>query len=126
MADTNNETSELVDDDVLPEEYPPERPYGVNERLTATEEQSGESLEERARRERPDRLSSDQDRVGRLFATGDEDGVDDEGDEIAFEMPIDLTEREGTDREEVMSAEEAAMHLTGPPPMHDSDGYVDN
>src|SRR4051794_40282489 len=107
MADENNDQAELLDEDVLPEAYPPERPYGVHERLTPAEEQGGESVEERARRERPDRLGSDQGRVGRLFARDDDEAVDDESDEVAFEMPIDLTDRETTDREEVMGAEEA-------------------
>ena len=30
------------------------------------------------------------------------------------------------EREGELSAEEAAMHLTDPPPMHDDDGYVDD
>ena len=41
MTDENDGTdarSEQLDDDVVPEDYPPERPYGVDERLTPAEE----------------------------------------------------------------------------------------
>jgi hypothetical protein len=137
MPDENNETSQLVDDDVVPEEYPPEQPYGVNERLTAAEEQGGESFDDRTRRTRPDRLGSDEGRVGQLIDLTDEDGVDVEPDAVAREASTawrrdqldpgdpsagrDMTQ----DREEVIPAEEAAMHLTAEPPMGDGDGYID-
>src|SRR5438445_4318888 len=120
MSDFEDEQAELLDDDVLPEEYPPEQPYGVGERLTPAEEQGGESVEDRRRRERPDRLGADEDRVGQLVAPDEETGPDEEADEVAFEVPpalrrdqrdpSDLTGMEGTDREEVIPAEEAAMH----------------
>jgi hypothetical protein len=138
MADENDDTSELLDDDVVPEEYPPEQPYGVGERLTAAEEQSGESVEQRRRRERPDHLGEDIGRVGQLIAPGDEEGIDLESDAIATEVaphrrrdqldPGDPTvDQDMTqDREEVLSAEEAAMHLTDDPPMDDDDGYVND
>src|SRR3954469_15207058 len=141
MADTNNEESQLLDDDVVPEEFPPEQPYGVNERLTAEEEQVGESLEDRVKRERPDHLGQDVGRVGTLVAPGGEGTGDYEGDEVAEEIapqarrdqldPGDLgfgdsTLRDVTqEKEGVMPAEEAAMHLTEPPPMGDGDGYLE-
>ena len=137
MADENNETSQLLDDDVVPEEFPPEQPYGVNERLTPREEQGGESVDERRRRERPDHLGTDPGRVGQLIDLTDEDGVDAEPDAVAEEVapgwrrdqldpgdPVlssDMTQ----DKEEVIPAEEAAMHLTSPPPMGDGDGYIE-
>lgn len=133
MSDTNE--SELLDDDVVPEEYPPEQPYGVNERLTAGEEQVGESLEDRVRRERPDNLGSDVGRVGQLV---DDGGADVEADLVAEEVapgmrrdqmdPGDPSAGEwmAQDKEEVIPAEEAAMHITEDPPMGDGDGYVDD
>jgi hypothetical protein len=140
MSDVNPDASVDLDEDVLPEEYPPEQPYGVNERLTAEEEQVGESLEDRVKRERPDNLGEDVGRVGRLVAPGGEGGGDYEADEVAEEIAPrirrDQLDAEDAgfggdmrdavqEREEVMPAEEAAMHLTEPPPMGDGDGYVD-
>ena len=128
MTDSNDE-AELLDDDVVPEEYPPEQPYGVNERLTAAEEQVGESLADRVKRERPDTLGTDEGRVGQLVAPGGEGSGDDEATEVADEIaprmrrdqrdPGDPSDdRDMTqDKEEVMPAEEAAMHLTDDPPL---------
>jgi hypothetical protein len=143
MSDTNNEESQLLDDDVLPEEYPPEQPYGVNERLTAAEEQIDEPLADRVKRERPDSLSPGRDtEVGRLVAPGGDEGLDLEDQEVASEIarqprrdqldPGDLgagdsTLRDtATERGDVMSAEEAAMHVTDEPPMGDGDGYLED
>lgn len=141
MPDENNEVSQELDEDVLPEEYPPEQPYGVNERLTPEEEQMGESLEDRVKRERPDHLGSDVGRVGRLVAPGGDGGVDDEATEIADEIAPSMRRDQldagdpgfggelrdfAAEREEVIPAEEAAMHLTDPPPMGDGDGYVED
>lgn len=132
-----SDESELLDDDVVPEEYPPEQPYGVNERLTPEEEQMGESFEDRTRRERPDHLGEDVGRVGTLVAPGGDEGLDTEADEVASEIaprlrrdqldPGDPTAGDymTQDKEEVMSAEEAAMHLADAPPMGDGDGYID-
>ena len=139
MSDVNPDAAVDLDEDALPEEYPPEQPYGVNERLTAEEEQAGESFEARTKRERPDRLGDDEGRVGRLVAPGGDEGDDDEADEVAFEVRpgIRRDQRDAgdpgfggdlfdtaQDREEVIPAEEAAMHLTDDPPMDDDDGYV--
>src|SRR4051794_26285419 len=137
MADTNNEQSQLLDDDVVPEEFPPEQPYGVNERLTPRDEQGGESFEQRIRRERPDRLGEDVGRVGTLVAPGGDEGIDDEADQVATEFdrgmrrdqldPGTVFDRDvAQDKEEVVPAEEAAMHLTDEPPMGDGDGYLDD
>ena len=134
MSDVNPDASVDLDDDTIPEEYPPEQPYGVNERLTAAEEAVGESLEDRVKRERPDHLGEDVGRVGTLVDGG---GPDDEPDAVAEEVAPGLRRdqldaeddftRESSvqDREEVIPAEEAAMHLTEDPPMGDGDGYVD-
>ena len=62
-------------------------------------------------------------RMGQFVRPGD-GGMDEEGDEVA--MLFDDNVRDfGADTEEVVPAEEAAMHLTDPPDMHDSDGYLD-
>jgi len=84
-------------------------------------------------------VHDDEGRVGRLVAPGGDEGDDEEADEVAFEIrpgirrdqrdagdpgsggdPFDTAQ----DREEVIPAEEAAMHLTDDPPMDDDDGYV--
>src|SRR5436190_8555691 len=86
MADIDNNQSELLDDEVVPEEFPPEQPYGVNERLTPRDEQGGDSYDERSRRERPDRLGEDVGRVGAIVAPGGDEDIDDEADEVASEV----------------------------------------
>jgi hypothetical protein len=64
--------------------------------------------------------------VGTLVAPDGGLGEDDEAAEVAFEVREmggagwDMAQ----DMEEVQSAEEAAMHITEPPPMGDGDGYV--
>jgi hypothetical protein len=128
MTDAYEDGAEQVDEDVLDGEYPPERPLGVDERLTAAEEQVGESARRRAAREEPDRAGrGDPDLVGQLVAPGDEEGTDDEDQEIALEAELDdgYGDWSTQDLEEVAPAEEAAMHLTADPPMGDGDGYVD-
>lgn len=126
MADDDNEQSEGLDDDVVPEEFPPEQPYGVDERLTAAEEQVDEPLADRRERDRPDTLGADVGRVGTLV---DEGGPDTEADMVAEEIdPGSPTADEDMtqDDEEVLPAEEAAMHLTDAPPMGDGDGYLED
>jgi hypothetical protein len=125
----DDDRAEVLDEDTLGDlEYPPEEPLAVDDPLTPAEEQVGESIADRARREARgvgDRRGDD--RVGPLVAPGDGD-VDDEAEEIAIELRDDdetlydvVQEREGE-----LSAEEAAMHLTDPPPLHDDDGYVED
>jgi hypothetical protein len=148
MSDMNNEESQLLDDDVVPQEYPPDQPLGVDERLTPIEEQSGETLGHRVAREVPDDLGIEDERtgdyrqVGTLVDAGDEYNLDLEADmvasEIAPEVPLeqldsgdlafgDDTLRDVTqEKEGTMPAEEAAMHLTDPPPMGDGDGYLED
>lgn len=147
MSDTNNEESQLLDDDVLPEEFPPDRPLGVNERLTPEEEQVGESLAERVAREEPDPLTQVLDQeaeapeVGTLVRPGGDQGLDVEGDEVAVAIGDDdlgaLSEDDlvsgdadlrdvAQERMQTVPAEEAAMHLTEDPPMGDGDGYLED
>lgn len=130
MSDPNN--AELLDEDVIGEEYPPEQPLVVNEDPGAMD-----SVAERSKRERPDNLGEDVGRVGQLVDAGDESNLDLEADAVASEVaprqrrdqmdPSDPTLGDWSvqDREEVIPAEEAAMHLTDPPPMGDGDGYID-
>lgn len=66
--------------------------------------------------------------LGTLVDGGDEAGVDDEADAVAYEDREDDptgVDRATQDLGEVQPAEEAAMHITGDPPMGDGDGYVD-
>src|SRR4051794_31729856 len=95
MADTptDRDDAEFADDDNLEglADYPPEQPLGVDERLTPVEEQAGERFDRTiAHREQPDRPEHDRDpgRVGALVAPGDTDvdALDDEKDEVAWEM----------------------------------------
>src|SRR5690606_515915 len=54
--------SEMLDDDVLPPEYPPDRPLGVDQYGTTwQEERVDEPLEDRVRREEPDVVALDPD-----------------------------------------------------------------
>jgi hypothetical protein len=55
MATSDDDVSELLDDDVLTSEYPPDRPLGVNQYgTTPQEERVDEPIAERVRREEPD------------------------------------------------------------------------
>jgi hypothetical protein len=132
MSEVDDNKAELLDDDVIEGDYPSDDPVAVDERLTAIEEQSGESFGHRvaAREDHREDLAEndDADRVGTLVAPDEGAGFDDEPDEVAYEVAgfggagWDTTQ----DKEEVLSAEEAAMHLTSPPPMGDGDGYVED
>ena len=148
MSDFNNEESQLLDDDVLPEEFPPDRPMGVNERLTPAEEQVDEPLADRVAREEPDPLvqaleeEAAADEVGTLVAPGGDAGPDTEADAVAVALGTedDLGALSADDilagqpdlrdmaqeRMNTAPAEEAAMHLTDPPPMGDGDGYLED
>lgn len=124
-ADDNEDvTAELLDDDVIDGEYPPDEPLGVDERLTPIEEQSGESFGHRVTREDDGDRDVDPGRVGPLVSAEDAGGeelaidIRDEGDATLSDV---TQEKEG-----VEPAEVAAVHLTAPPPMHDSDGYLDD
>ena len=143
MPDDDN-LSELLDDDKLPAEYPPDEPLGVDEEaLTVRGQQTDEPLEERVQREEPEVFAAsgvDDEPVGPLVAPGGEQGLDLTKETIASEAGIvpdpgdlaaddiasgDTTTRDvATERVESRSAEEDAMHLTEDPPMGDGDGYV--
>jgi hypothetical protein len=136
MSDPQDRSEEVDEEVVGDGEYPPERPVGVGERLTGAEEQVGETARRRDAREEPEASGSgdggeEEEGVGPLVAPGDEEGVDDEAQEVAVEAQVTADEGAGwtdwttQDREEVVPAEEAAMHLTADPPMGDGDGYVD-
>lgn len=137
--------SELTDDDKLASEYPPDEPVGAEEYgTTAREQVVPESLEERVAREEPDlRLGGEIEpdvHVGTLVDPEQGLGPDVTAEAVARELDPegpgaldvddavsgDPTTRDvAQEREAGESAEEAAMHLTDPPPMGDGDGYVD-
>lgn len=142
MPDDAN-LSELLDDDKLPPEYPPDEPLGVFEdELTVRGEQTDEPLEERVEREEPEVWEQEpaDDPVGRLVdpepgqeldltkeavARSVDDGFDRDDLETGDIAAGDTTTRDvATERVGDMSAEEAAVHLTDDPPMGDGDGYM--
>lgn len=137
--------SELTDDDKLAAEYPPDEPLGVEEYgTTAREQVVPESLEERVAREEPDPLlggDADPDLdVGTLVDPDQGVGPDVTAESVASELESDdlgtldpddpvagdpTTRDVAQERGGVEAAEEAAMHLTDPPPMGDGDGYLE-
>lgn len=113
--------SELLDDDVLPPEYPPDRPLGVDEYGTTwQEERVDEPLEERVRREEPDVVDLDADTDLEGVDVGDtgeddlhgsvvppaEDRLDD-GDPVGG----DPSRRDVATERVAAPAEEAAVHV---------------
>ena len=143
-----NVDSEMVSDvDDDPEgslAFPPDRPLGVEDYGTrASEERVDEPLEERLRREVPDpaawsedvddpeevRLELDgedaasddaDDRLDRVAPVGRlvDPGADDDSEDLDDEEPDAVADlADGSD----LSAEEAAIHLTGAPPFRADD-----
>ncbi len=144
MTDDPN-LSELLDDDKLPAEYPPDRPLGVEDPgVTADHGAIGDSLAERVAREEPDTLappSSDAGALGHLVEPDAGSGPDLEADLVASVADADDlgameagdvaggsdTLREvATERVDDRSAEELAMHVTEEPPLLDGDSYLDD
>ena len=143
MSDDANH-SELLDDDVLPDEYPPERPLGVEDPgVTADHGAIGDSLAERVAREEPDVVpvpSSDDGAVGTLVEPDLGLVTDVEADLVASAIEEDLgalgvgdptagdeTLRDvATERVDGRSAEELAIHLTDDPPLLEGDSYLDD
>ncbi len=141
MPDDDN-LSELLDDDKLPAEYPPDEPLGVDEEaLTVRGQQTDEPIADRVEREVPDMLGGmDDDSVGPLVAPGGDEGIDLTKESVASEVGAapdrddldaediasgDNTLRDvATERVEPRTAEEEAMHLTDDPPLGDGDGYL--
>jgi hypothetical protein len=128
--DDPQDQAEALDDDRLNDEFPPERPLGVEEYgVTEAEERFGEPLEERVLREEPDFgevaavdlggepiVLIDPNPVGELDHDGSavaegvesEVGAFDEGDPVAG----DPTLRDvATERDAPVPAEEAAIHV---------------
>ena len=68
--------------------------------------------------------TNDDERMGQFIRPGN-GSSDDEAEEVAQLLRDDGQPLYGADRDEVVPAEEAAMHLTDPPEMHDTDGYFD-
>ena len=144
MSDDPN-LSELLDDDKLPDEYPPDRPLGVEDPgVTADHGAIGDSLAERVAREEPVELappSSDDGAIGHLVEPDLGIGPDLEPDLVAAlgdEDPIgamepgdlaggaDTLRDVATERIDDRSAEELAMHITEEPPLLDGDSYLDD
>jgi len=98
-------------DKIDDEDFPPERPLGVDEfGTTQAEEDRGESLDRRLRREDDRRdLSDEPQPVGRLLPPDDQPGEDTTAEEVAVQGNLDDDDQ----RPEELSAEEAAVHLEG-------------
>jgi hypothetical protein len=124
---SEEDLSEVLDQDKLPGEFPPDQPmasfdYGV----TPQEQRVQEPLSERVKRERPDdAFVGEEGRVGRLVAPDEGVHEDVEGAEIATAVdevaPHDLpvgdvgtgdstTYDVATELTQDLSAEEAAVH----------------
>lgn len=142
MSDDPN-LSELLDDDTLPDEYPPERPLGVEDPgVTADHGAIGDSLAERVAREEPDVLPepADAGALGHLVEPDLGMAVDDEADLVASVVDAELgslaegdpvagdpTLRDvATERVDDRSAEELAIHVAEDPPLLEGDSYLDD
>lgn len=144
MTDDPN-LSELLDDDKLPEEYPPEQPLGVDDAgVTADHGAIGDSLEQRVAREQPEVVpqpSADDGAVTHLVAPDEGTAPDLEKDVVATTTDDDETgaleandiaggtdtDRDvATERIDDRSAEELAVHATDDPPLLDGDSYLDD
>jgi hypothetical protein len=98
LEDTVNQDEGLM----APRDYPVAvDDYGV----TANEQRTPETLQDRLAREEPDVFMGDEDTVGRLVEPDAGGLFDDEATAIAIETEDDAGE----------SAEEAAMHITDTP-----------
>lgn len=144
MSDDPN-LSELLDDDKLGEEYPPERPLGVEDQgVTADHGAIGDSLAERVAREVPDAVpppTSDDGAVGHLLEPDEGSAPDIEADVVATALGEDDlgaldagdiaagtdTDRDvATERIDDRTAEELAVHVTEDPPLVETDSYLDD
>lgn len=145
MTDDPN-LSELLDDDKLPEEFPPEEPLGVEDPgVTADHGAVGDSVAERAAREVPEvsaAPSADDGAVGHLLAPDEGSAPDTEEDMVASAVPDDdlpggaapgdqpvgteSFDDIATERVDDRSAEELAVHVTSDPPFDPDDSYLDD
>lgn len=126
---SDNQPGELLDDDKLGGEYPPEQPLGATAYgTTAAEQAVGESLAERVAREEPDVLVPGD--AGMELVQPDEGAhADVEGAEVAMLARNDLGPLSdddplagdpslrdvATELEGAIPAEEAAMHIIDEP-----------
>ena len=138
-AGDQQQWAESLDDDKLTPEYPPDRPVGVDEYgVTAAEETVPESVADREQRYQPDFDEQDEDagaqsELGPLVRPDEGAPPDAEKQEVAGERaqvrPGDIsvddqqsgdpTQRDVAQERPAgdVPAEDAAMHLTDPPPM---------
>ena len=129
-ARDDQDIAESLDDDKLPGDYPPDEPMGVDDYgVTAAEELTDEPLEERVAREVPERGRPVDRGIGTLLDPDEGGSSDQEPDAVATLQQQDDDETlddVAQERVDDVSAEEAAMHLTDPPPMGDGDGYLED
>jgi hypothetical protein len=124
---TEDEKSEVLDDDKLVSDFPPDQPLASNDYgVTPAQQRIPEPIDERVRREKPESATVGQsDDVGRLVAPDEGQRPDDERSMIADDIeevpphdrPVgdvgtgDTTTYEtATELSRDVSAEEAAVH----------------
>ncbi|HWH34242.1 MAG TPA: hypothetical protein VNT56_02885 [Acidimicrobiales bacterium] len=128
MADDPNR-SELLDEDKLTGEYPPDRPLGVDDTDLEGSGHGDESLAERVAREEPDRpdlAERAEEPIGPLVSPDAEVGRDTTKDEVATVAGPDEQDlaEPASERGAELAAEEAAVHRTDDPPLGGDDDYV--
>lgn len=130
FASDDKNLSELVDDDKLPEEYPPDEPTAVDDYgTTAREQVVPEPIDERVAREEPDQglggsAGSDVE-VGELVEPDAGAGTDETAEAVAHEEPEHGSRPLPPEQSVPQSAEGEAVHRTEEPPMGDGDGYLE-
>lgn len=124
---SEDDLSEVLDDDKLPGEYPPDQPMGsFDYGVTPQEQRVQEPIAERVKREKPeDAMVGEEGRVGRLVAPDEGVHEDTEGAEVATDVdrvaphdrPVGATQTGdsttydvATELTQDLSAEEAAVH----------------
>ena len=129
---SEEDLSEVLDDDKLPGDFPPDQPMGsFDYGVTPQEQRVPEPIEERVARERPDdAFVGEEGRVGRLVAPDEGVHADDEAAAVArdvdrvssHDLPVgdvgtgdSTTYDVATELTQDLSAEEAAVHLRDTP-----------
>ncbi|WP_370327958.1 hypothetical protein [Euzebya sp.] len=112
-----------LDADLLPEEFPDDRPLAAREYgITEAEQARRESLDRRLRREEPEDLpvgARDDDESPDLLSDGDDDGHDLVKDLTALRARWDADRDDSGQPRSPRSAEEDAVHVVDEPDLLD-------
>ena len=115
MADAQDR-AEGLDDDKIPDEYPPFEPLGIDHYgTTAAEERWDQPLAERVEAEEPEELPLTDDDAGFELVEPDEGARPDTEAAAVAEMVTSELDDTALEREGVRPAEEAAMHIVDEP-----------